>query len=121
MAHHQTKPPILERSALEISHLELNDDSSRYRVLPLFAGVVVPFSILLAIPSVTGRWYVRTGEGNVVVASTANPRLLEIAMILSLVCGALANGCLVVRFAERRVKLMTLLIIVLLTIHGACF
>ncbi|TEB29894.1 voltage-gated potassium channel [Coprinellus micaceus] len=117
VAHHQTKPPILERSALEISHLELNDDSSRYRILPLFAGVVVPFSILLAIPSVTGRWYVRTGEGNVVVASTANPRLLEIAMILSLVCGVLANGCLVVRFAERRVKLMTLLIIFLLTIH----
>lgn len=111
---HEANTPTVDELAAEDSH----DSESEYRLLPLFAGVVVPFSILLAIPSVTAKWYVRTGEKGDVVESADNPRLLEAGMIISLVCGVLANACLAVRFAERAIKVMTLLAIVLLTIHG---
>jgi hypothetical protein len=95
------------------------NQSQRYRILPIIAGILIPLSILLSIPSLTNQWHVQT-DGN--VALEARPRTLHhiVAMSLSMACGVLANICLVLRFAERSVKKMTLLCIVLLSINGSC-
>lgn len=93
--------------------------SPTYRVLPIFSGLLVPFAILLAIPSLTDRWYIRTGENHVVIESQPNPWLLITSTSVSMACAILACACLVVRFAERAVKSMTLLAIAFLTVHGA--
>lgn len=52
--------------------------------------------------------------------SPPNPLLLDVAMGLSMACGVFANLCLVLRFAERSVKKMTLLCIILLSTNGSC-
>ena len=90
-----------------------------YRTLPIFSGIMIPFSIMLSIPGLTGHWYVRTGDDNAVLESRPNPLLLDLATGLSVGCGVLACASLVVRFAERRIRLMTLLSIAFLTLHGA--
>lgn len=92
--------------------------SPTYRVLPIFSGIVVPFAILLAIPSLTDRWYIRTGENHVIIDSKPNSWLLIAGTTISMVCAILASGCLVVRFAERAIKPMTLLAIAFLIVHG---
>jgi len=89
-----------------------------YRILPIFSGIVVPFSILLSIPSLTGHWYIRTGPDEKTIETQPNPRLLDVAMAISMTCALVACACLVARFAERKVKLMTLLCIIFLTVHG---
>lgn len=89
-----------------------------YRVLPIFSGIVVPFSILLSIPSLTSHWYVRTGPDEKTIETQPNPRLLDVAMAISMTCALVACACLVARFTERKVKLMTLLCIIFLTLHG---
>jgi potassium channel subfamily K len=89
-----------------------------YRILPIFSGIVVPFSILLSIPSLTAHWYVRTGPDETTIETRPNPRLLDVAMAISMTCALVACACLVARFAERKVKLMTLLCIIFLTVHG---
>jgi uncharacterized membrane protein YfcA len=79
---------------------------------------MIPFSIMLSIPGLTGYWYVRTGEGHALLEVRPNPILLNVAMGLSISCGVLASACLVVRFAERMIKWMTRLCILFLTLHG---
>ena len=95
------------------------DQSQTYRILPIIAGILIPLSVLLSIPSLTSRWHVQT-DGNVTLE--ARPRSLRhiVAMSLSLACGVLANICLVLRFAERSIKKMTLICIFLLTTNGSC-
>ncbi|KAF8156864.1 hypothetical protein B0H34DRAFT_475992 [Crassisporium funariophilum] len=93
-----------------------DDQNPTYRTLPIISGILIPFSILLSIPSLTGHWYIRT-TNDVTVETRPNPLLLDIGMGLSMGCGVLANICLVVRFAERSVKKMTLLCIIFLTLH----
>lgn len=93
------------------------DTKPNYRYTPILSGVVIPFSILLGIPGLTEHWYVRT-DANTIVENRANSMLLNAAVALSLTCAIIANICLVVRFLEREVKLMTFLCIGLLTIHG---
>ncbi|KAF5318422.1 hypothetical protein D9619_010924 [Psilocybe cf. subviscida] len=93
------------------------DPTRTYRILPIFSGIMIPFSIMLSIPSLTGHWYIRTGEKNQLVEVQDNPLLLDVAMGFSMACGVLANTCLVVRFSERRIKLMTMLCIMFLTLH----
>jgi hypothetical protein len=96
----------------------LKGDSTRtYRILPIFSGIMIPFSIMLSIPSLTGHWYIRTEDKNRVLEVRHNPLVLDIAMGFSMACGILANTCLVVRFSERRIKLMTMLCIMFLTFH----
>ena len=90
-----------------------------YRLLPIFSGIMIPFSVMLSIPSLTGPWYVRTGEDNVLLETRPNTPLLNAAMALSMVCGIIASTCLVIRFAERKVKLMTMLCVIFLTLHGS--
>lgn len=95
----------------------VKDTAPNYRYTPILSGVIIPFSILLGIPGLTEHWYVRT-EANKTVETRPNSALLHAALVLSLTCAIIANICLIVRFLEREVKLMTWLCIGLLIIHG---
>lgn len=109
----------LHSAQLDVAEDPKTAESTRtYRILPIFSGIMVPFSIMLSIPSLTGRWYIRTGDNGVLLETRPNPPLLDAAMALSMGCGILASTCLVIRFAERRIKFMTFLCIVFLTLHG---
>lgn len=90
-----------------------------YRNLPIFSGIMIPFSIMLSIPSLTGHWYIRTGPDHQTLEVRPNPLLLDVGMGFSMACGILANICIVIRFSERRIKLMTNLCIMFLSLHGA--
>ncbi|KAG6820922.1 hypothetical protein H0H93_009696 [Arthromyces matolae] len=89
-----------------------------YRYLPIFSGVIIPFSILLEIPGLTEDWYIRT-ENHKTVEIRKNTVILDIGLSFSIVFAALANLCLVIRFMEKKVKRMTILCILFLTIHDA--
>jgi len=97
---------------------QIADEVHTYRLLPIFSGIMIPFSLMLSIPSLTGHWYIRTGDHDKLIESRPNPPLLDVAMGCSMACGVLASACLIVRFAERKVKLMTILCIIFLTFHG---
>lgn len=88
-----------------------------YRWTPILSGVVIPFSILLEIPGLTEHWYVRT-EANKVVETRNNAVILDVGLAFSMTCALFANICLVLRFLEKRVRLVTLLTIFFLTVHG---
>ncbi|KAJ7150894.1 hypothetical protein C8R43DRAFT_887165 [Mycena crocata] len=88
-----------------------------YRYTPIISGIVIPFSILLEIPGLTEHWYIRTVD-NKIVEKQPNPLILNIGLGVSMACALVANICLVVRFLEKKVKLMTIGCIVFLTIHG---
>jgi potassium channel subfamily K len=93
------------------------DKVKTYRTLPIFSGIMIPFSIMLSIPSLVGHWYIRT-ENNVTTEIRPNPVLLDVGIAFSMACAFLANAFLVVRFAERGIKLTTLASIVFLSLHG---
>ncbi|OAX37519.1 voltage-gated potassium channel [Rhizopogon vinicolor AM-OR11-026] len=96
-----------------------SDDSSfvpNYRLTPLISGIVIPFSILLEIPGLTGHWYIRT-EGNDIVETRPNSAILDAGLAISMACAVIANACLIVRFLEKRVMTMTLSCILFLSIH----
>ena len=95
------------------------DQSQTYRILPIIAGILIPLSVLLSIPSLTHQWHVQT-DGNVTLEARRRALHHIVAMSLSMACGVLANICLVLRFAERSIKKMTLLCIVLLSMNGSC-
>lgn len=88
-----------------------------YRWTPIMSGIIIPFSILLEIPGLTERWYIRT-EGFQTVETKPNPVILDVALAFSILCALIANVSLVLRFLEKRVQTVTLLCIVFLTIHG---
>ncbi|TFK37156.1 hypothetical protein BDQ12DRAFT_653043 [Crucibulum laeve] len=111
-----TPPTPWHRLVTALSPRFANSSHSTYRALPILSGIFIPFSILLEIPSLTGHWYIRTMD-NKTVETRPNPQILDVAMGLSMACALLANACLVVRFAERSVKRVTLLCIVFLTVH----
>jgi hypothetical protein len=122
---HQERPSNLDLNEpsrtidTTVNNMQDSDSTARtYRNLPIFSGIMIPFSIMLSIPSLTGHWYVRTGEGHTLLEVRPNPVLLDVAMGLSMGCGILASACLVVRFTERMIKWMTLLCILFLTLHG---
>lgn len=94
--------------------------TSNFRWSPLFAGVVIPFSILLEVPGLTEHWYIKT-EANKIVDIQGNPTILDVGLGLSMASAVAANLCLLARFMERRVKAMTLLCIIFLSIHGTAF
>ena len=95
------------------------DQNQTYRILPIIAGILIPLSVLLSIPSLTSHWHVQT-DGNVILQVRPAPFHHIVAMGLSMACGTLANICLVLRFAERNIKKMTLLCIFLLSMSGSC-
>ncbi|KAF8268326.1 hypothetical protein EI94DRAFT_1727948 [Lactarius quietus] len=95
---------------------EAEVSAPHYRLTPILAGCIIPFSILLQIPGLTEHWYVRT-SGNETVEARSNSPLLEASLVLSMVLVVFANLALICRFLERRVKRCTILCIVALTLH----
>ncbi|KAJ3772262.1 hypothetical protein FB446DRAFT_689583 [Lentinula raphanica] len=95
-----------------------NDSSliPNYRYTPIFSAVIIPFSILLEIPGLTGNWYIRTVD-NQTVEKRDNPILLDVALGISMGCALVANVALIIRFLEKNVKLMTIVCVVFLTLH----
>lgn len=91
-----------------------------YRHLPILSGVIIPFSILLEIPGLTEDWYIHT-EDHKTVDIRKNTTILDIGLGFSIAFAALANICLVIRFMEKKIKMMTILCILFLTIHGLPF
>jgi hypothetical protein len=89
-----------------------------YRGLPIISGILIPFSILLSIPSLTDSWYIRTDANNVTLEVRPNSFLLNLGIGFSMAFGILANICLIVRFSERKVLGMTWSCILFLTLHG---
>ncbi|KAJ3872872.1 hypothetical protein F5051DRAFT_381756 [Lentinula edodes] len=87
-----------------------------YRYTPIFSAVIIPFSILLEIPGLTGNWYIKTID-NQTVEKRSNPVLLDVALGISMGCALVANVALIVRFLEKNVKLMTIVCVVFLTLH----
>ncbi|OBZ77638.1 Outward-rectifier potassium channel TOK1 [Grifola frondosa] len=95
---------------------DIDRSISNYRWTPIISGIVIPFSILLEIPGLTERWYIRT-ENNQTVQTRPNPPLLDVGLGISLGFALLANVCLIMRFLEKRVMTVTILCIVSLTTH----
>jgi hypothetical protein len=95
-----------------------HSSSSTYRFLPIISGILIPFSILLSIPSLTDPWYIRTDANDMTIEIRPNSFLLNLGMGISMACSVLANICVIVRFAERKVLVMTWLCIFFLTLHG---
>lgn len=92
--------------------------SSRYRIIPVISGLVIPFSILLEIPALTDSWYTRT-DRNVVVESRRNTAGVNVMLAMSMFFALVANCSLVCRFLEKGPVLGTTLITMAsLTIHG---
>lgn len=87
-----------------------------YRYIPILSGLLMPFSLLLEIPGLTQLWYIRT-ENNEIVERRLNPAILDVGIGISFACAVIANVCLIMRFLEKRVKTMTILCAVFLTIH----
>ncbi|KAI0360452.1 hypothetical protein OH77DRAFT_1555853 [Trametes cingulata] len=95
---------------------DLDSIVPNYRWTPIISGIVIPFSILLEIPGLTERWYIRT-ENHQTVETRKNPVILEVGLAISMACALIANVALVLRFLEKRVQTVTLLCIVFLTVH----
>ncbi|ORY73112.1 hypothetical protein BCR35DRAFT_307383 [Leucosporidium creatinivorum] len=88
----------------------------KHRYLPILSGLVCPFSVLLDIPGLTERWYVRT-NGYTVVETQPNPIILDVGQAVSMALGVLANLGLIVRFLERKPYAGTWVAIIALTAH----
>lgn len=97
--------------------VDLDSFVPNYRWIPIVSGTIIPFSILLEIPGLTEKWYIKT-EGNNIIAVQPNPAILDIGVAFSMACVVIANIMLILRFLEKRVKTVTLLCFVFLTIHG---
>lgn len=118
---HRTRP-IIPRWLLWLKDVffaadDHHSDVPTYRYLPFLSGALIPFAILLEIPGITERWYVRK-ENGLVVDSRNNTVLLNAVLGLSLGSACVANGALLLRFFERRVAAMTIICLLFLTIHG---
>ncbi|GAA6046700.1 hypothetical protein JCM3770_003123 [Rhodotorula araucariae] len=88
------------------------------RILPIISGLVCPFSVLLDIPGLTSRWYIRT-EGTDIVDSQPNPALLDAGQAVGLALGVFANGALIWRFLEHRPRTCTWVAILALSLREA--
>lgn len=89
----------------------------RHRVLPILSGIVIPFSILLEIPGLTGHWYVITRD-NITIESRKNSPFLDVGLSISMACAVLANLAIICRFLEKKVRTATLVAIIALSAHG---
>ncbi|KAG1741433.1 uncharacterized protein EDB91DRAFT_1237119 [Suillus paluster] len=78
-----------------------------YRCTPLISGIVIPFSILLEIPGLTGYWYIRTEDYDT-IQTRPNPALLDTGLAFSMTCAVIAN---------KWVMATTILCIIFLSIH----
>ncbi|KXN80933.1 Outward-rectifier potassium channel TOK1, partial [Leucoagaricus sp. SymC.cos] len=76
------------------------------------SSIFVPFAILLAIPGLTEHWYIRTNDHHEIIGYEANPLYIHIMIGVSISCAVITNACLLVRFFEKRVKIMTIICII---------
>ena len=90
------------------------------RLTPILSGVIIPFSILLAIPGLTEHWYIRTFD-NQTIEIRKNPVILDVGLAISMASALIATVAVIVRFFEKRVKTMTIIAIAMLTIHGTLY
>jgi hypothetical protein len=113
------KPGLLDRLKSIVFPPQDEDKSlSHHRILPAVCGLVIPFSILLEIPGLTERWYIRT-DHNVVVESRPNSASFDAMLVISMIFAVLANVSLICRFLEKGPVLATTLVtMAFLTIHG---
>jgi hypothetical protein len=91
-----------------------------YRLTPIISGIVIPFSILLEIPGLTEHWYIRT-DSNKIVEIKSNSGILDAGLAISMASAVAANLFFVFRLLEWRVKTMTIICIMFLTLHGEHF
>src|SRR5260221_8775002 len=73
------QPEDDDPSAYDIRQPDTPEIVKTNRLLPIFSGVMIPFSIMLSIPSLTGHWYIRT-ENNVTIETRPNTLLLDVAL-----------------------------------------
>ncbi|KAF5356550.1 hypothetical protein D9758_008291 [Tetrapyrgos nigripes] len=115
-----SNPPRWWTRLKEFLYPDTDDEDTttvpNYRYTPIISGVTIPFAILLEIPGLTEHWYIRT-VNNQTVETRPNTVLLDVGLALSMACALLANVALVTRFLERRVKTMTFICVVSLSIH----
>lgn len=89
----------------------------RYRRAPILSGVLAPFSIMLEVPGLTTRWYVRIG---IDAEYRANPAVLEVGLAISMASAVLANVFLLLRFtAILNLRRATASAILCLVLHDA--
>lgn len=70
----------------------------KYRRTPILSGVLAPFSIMLEVPGLTTKWYVRNGPDGQAVEYRPNPAVLEVGLAISIASAILANVFLLLRF-----------------------
>lgn len=121
--YHAQKPPptwytrVKAFLSTKTSKEDLEAYVPNFRYTPILSGIVIPFSILLEIPGLTGHWYIKTID-NKTVETQPNPLVLDVGLAFSMACAVVANACLVARFLEFRVRPMTVTCVVFLTMHG---
>lgn len=72
----------------------------RYRRMPILSGALAPFSIMLEVPGLTTKWYVRHGPSGSPVEYRDNPIVLEVGLAFSIAAAVLANVFLLCRFTS---------------------
>lgn len=102
-------------------HQQPDNSNANIRSLPLISSIFVPFSILLAVPGLTDHWYIRTNDQHQILDFEPNPLYLRVMLGFSMAFAVIANLCLLVRLFEKMVRWMTIICIILLTLHGTIF
>lgn len=71
-----------------------------YRRTPILSGCLAPFSIMLEVPGLTTKWYVRKGPFGEAIEYRRNPPILEAGLAISIISAVAANVCLILRFTS---------------------
>ncbi|PWN23534.1 hypothetical protein BCV69DRAFT_279462 [Microstroma glucosiphilum] len=75
-------------------------DVTIYRRMPLLSGALAPFSIMLEVPGICTKWYVRINPVGENVDYRDNPPILYIGLAFSMAAAVLANIFLIFRFTK---------------------
>lgn len=91
-----------------------------YRRTPLLSGALAPFSIMLEVPGLTTKWYVRKGDDGSNVEYRDNPTVLTVGLAFSIAAAVFANAMLIMRFVKIvRPRKATLLAVLGFLLHDA--
>lgn len=91
-----------------------------YRRTPILSGALAPFSIMLEVPGLTSKWYVRNDTSGQQVIYRPNPVLLDVGLAFSLAAAVIANLMLITRFTKlMRPRKASILAFLGFTIHDA--
>ncbi|KAF8318708.1 hypothetical protein DL93DRAFT_2164886 [Clavulina sp. PMI_390] len=107
----QTDPEVIDSTDEDVYN-------PHYRKLPLVAGLLVPFAILMEIPGLTEHWYVRIDPvTHSPIEYRNNSKILEIGLAVSMASAVIANLSLISRFLEKHIRFSTILAMLFLTVH----